>query len=203
MIITYYGASCFKVQSGDIVVAFNPPAKDSSFKSPRFQTDIALISSSGKDYNGAENLAGKNSNEIPFVIDGAGEYEVGGMHIKGIAAEGNTIYVLSLENINLCHLGALNGDVNADIMEKIGNSDVVFMPVGGETMGVVDYEKASGIAAKIAAKVIIPSQYEEKSLKQFIKEFGAGDVEPLDKFTFKKKDIIDRKGEVVILKPVV
>ena len=88
-------------------------------------------------------------------------------------------------------------------MEKIGNLDVVFMPVGGETMGVVDYEKASGIAAKIAAKVIIPSQYEEKSLKQFIKEFGAGDVEPLDKFTFKKKDIVERKGEVVILKPVV
>ena len=42
MVITYYGAGCFKVQSGETVLAFNPPSKESEFKSPRFASDIVF-----------------------------------------------------------------------------------------------------------------------------------------------------------------
>ncbi len=99
MVITYYGASCFKVQSGETVLVFNPPSKESEFKSPRFQANIILISSNHKDYNGWQNISGTAENKAPFVIDGPGEYEIGGIHIGGIASGTNTIYAISLEDI--------------------------------------------------------------------------------------------------------
>ena len=66
MVITYYGASCFKVQSGETVLAFNPPSKESEFKSPRFAADIVLVSSNHKDYNGWENIPRQNSKHKTF-----------------------------------------------------------------------------------------------------------------------------------------
>ena len=44
--------------------------------------------------------------------------------------------------------------------------------------------------------------YDESQLKQFIKEFGAGGTVAADKLTIKKKDLAEKKGEVVVLKPV-
>ena len=32
MVITYYGIACFKVQSGDLTMAFDPPAKREGLK---------------------------------------------------------------------------------------------------------------------------------------------------------------------------
>ena len=85
MVITYYGAGCFKVQSGETVLAFNPPSKESEFKSPRFASDIVLVSSNHKDYNGWENLPGKAEGSKPFVAEGNGEYEISGIYIKASA----------------------------------------------------------------------------------------------------------------------
>ena len=45
--------------------------------------------------------------------------------------------------------------------------------------------------------------YNESQLKQFIKEFGADKTEPAEKLTIKKKDLIEKKGEIVVLKSAV
>src|SRR3990167_7134056 len=102
MVITYYGAACFKVQSGETVLAFNPPSKESEYKSPRFASDIVLVSSNHKDYNGWESLPGKTEGAKPFIANSNGEYEVSGIYIKGIGSNGrnNTVYSLVLEDIS-------------------------------------------------------------------------------------------------------
>ena len=121
MIITYYGAGCFKVQSGETVLAFNPPSKESEFKSPRFASDIVLVSSNHKDYNGWENIPGKTEGSKPFVADGRGEYEISGIYIKGIGSNGrnNTVYSLNLEDIAICHLGGFE-QRNGPQLERSG-----------------------------------------------------------------------------------
>lgn len=201
MVITYYGALCFKVQSGDTVLAFNPPSKESSYKSPRFQAGAVLISTNGKDYNGADNLSGK-SEEAPFIIDGKGEYEILGIYIKGIGNGdvGNTIYALSMEDINICHLGALNKELSPAVKEEIGEVDILFLPIGGEMM---DPQKAASLAANIEPKVIIPMNYKDEDLKLFLKEFGATDAKPAEKLTIKRKELAEKKSEVVVLEPAV
>lgn len=203
MIITYYGASCFKVQSGETVIAFNPPSKESEYKSPRFASDIVLVSANNKDYNGWENIPGKADGEKPFVADGCGEYEVSGIYIKGVESNShsNTVYSLALEEISICHLGALSKEMEPKLKEDLGEIDVLFIPIGGGDL--LEPQKAAGIAIHLGAKIVIPMNYNESQLKQFIKEFGANGVTPADKFTVKKKDLTDKKGEVVVLKSVV
>ena len=202
MVITYYGAACFKVQSGETVLAFNPPSKESEYKSPRFASDIVLVSSNHKDYNGWENLPGKTEGGNPFVAEGQGEYEVSGIYIKGVGSNGrnNTVYSLVLEDISICHLGALSKEMDPSLKEAVGEADILFIPIGGGEL--LDPQKAAGAAIHLEAKVVIPMNYDESQLKQFIKEFGAGGTVAADKLTIKKKDLAEKKGEVVVLKPV-
>lgn len=203
MVITYYGASCFKVQSGETVLAFNPPSKESEYKSPRFASDIVLVSSNHKDYNGWENLPGKAEGGKPFVASGQGEYEISGIYIKGIGSNGhgNTVYSLTLEDISICHLGALSKEMDPRLKEAVGEVDILFIPIGGGEL--LDPQKAASAAIHLEAKIVIPMNYNESQLKQFIKEFGADKTESLEKLTIKKKDLVEKKGEVVVLKSAV
>ena len=203
MVITYYGAGCFKVQSGETVLAFNPPSKESEFKSPRFASDIVLVSSNHKDYNGWENIPGKAEGGKPFVANGQGEYEISGIYIKGIGSNGhgNTVYTLTLEDISICHLGALSKEMDPSLKEAVGEVDILFIPIGGGEL--LDPQKAAGAAIHLEAKIVIPMNYNESQLKQFIKEFGADKTESLEKLTIKKKDLVEKKGEVVVLKSAV
>ena len=202
MIITYYGASCFKVQSGETVIVFNPPSKESNYKSPRFSADLVLISLNHKDYNGKEEISAKKESG-PFIIDGKGEYEIGGVYIKGISAPNalNTIYVLSFENIFLCHLGAFKGNLNPELKEEIGKVDILFVPTNNGEL--LDATEAAQVATNIEPKIVLPMHYEPGQLKKILKEFGAEEVKPIDKLTIKKKDLAEEKTEVVILEPVV
>ena len=208
MIITYHGVEFFKVQFGDITIAFNPISKESKFKTTRFFADIALISLESPDMNGIENLA-YNGKE-PFVISGPGEYEIKNVFLKGFASKSmyegkeriNTIYSVKLESMNLCFLGALS-DINlsTEVKEELGDVDVLFLPIGAE--GVLDAAKAEKLSVEIEPKIIIPMHYGEvgikDALKKYLKEAGEEDVKPVDKLTLKKKDLEGKEGETVVL----
>jgi hypothetical protein len=183
MVITYYGAGCFKVQSGETVIAFSPPSKESKFKAPRFQTDIALINPNNPDYAGRDVLSPKDEKKPVFIIDGAGEYEVAGIHIRGISNP--AIYTLSIENINLCHLGPFEEkSITPEVLEEIGEVDILFAPV---LHG--DGEKVSQIIAQIEPKIAIAASYKG--------------IKPEEKLTIKKKDLTEGKTQIVVLSPVI
>lgn len=197
MIITYYGASCFKVQSGETVLVFNPPSKESEFKSPRFQADAVLISANHKDYNGWENIPAKEEGKPAFVIDGPGEYEIKNLEIKGRPDGLNTIYVLTFENVSLCHLGAFKEqEIKPEIKEEIAEVDILFIPVSED-----DGQKAAQIVTQVEPKIVIPMHYKENDLKKFLKEFGNGGIKPVEKLTIKKKDLDKKETEIIILEP--
>lgn len=204
MVITYYGGLCLKIQSGETVLAFDPPSKESKLKSPRFQTNVVLVNLNHKDCNGYENMSGKIEGKEPVLISGPGEYETGGTYIGGVAQGINTIYTLTLEDIKICHLGAFQGsEVTAEIKGQVGVVDVLFVPVGGESE--LSPEDAVKVASKFEAKVIIPLYYfsegKQEMLHKFIKEIGKEGAKPEEKLTIKKKDIIEKEDEVTVLNP--
>lgn len=197
-----------KVQFGDTTLAFNPLGKDADIKGPRFGADVALVSVKDKNYNGIENLS--FGEKAPFVVSGPGEYEIGGLYVKGLQSVGptgkiNTIYSVILENMNLCHLGGLSSvELNSEITEALGEIDVLFVPVwDGE---VLDAAKAEKISSQLEPKIIIPLYkgpgkiLEDKGLlAKFLKEIGEEDAVPLDKLTLKKKDLEGKEGDVAVL----
>lgn len=206
MIITYLGKQFFKIQQGDLVMAVNPISKDSkcNVKATRFGSEIALSTINHPDYNGFETVS--HGDTVPFEVKGPGDYEKRGIFIKGIMTETtlsekkyiNTIYSLTIENISICFLGCMsNNKVNAEIRGEIGSPDILFVPIGNHDL--LDPAEAYKLAVSLEPKVIIPMDYDEKTLKAFLKEGGQDKVTPIDKFTIKAKELVGREGEIVVL----
>lgn len=206
MIITYFGKQFFKIQQGEMVIAFNPVSKVSKTGiSAKFGADIALVTTNHPDYNGVDQLI--HGDRAPFVVSGPGDYEVKEIFIKGVLSEGpntqktyvNSIYSLTVDNINLCFLGAVsNGDISKEVREAVGDPDILFVPVGGKD--ILDAKAASKLASSLEPKMIIPMDYDDAALKAFLKEIGSEKAEVVDKLTLKRKDLDNKEGEVVVFK---
>lgn len=206
MIITYLGKQFFKIGQGSLTVAFNPISKDSKLgaMASRFGSDIALSTINHPDYNGFEMVS--HGENIPFEIKGPGDYEIKDIFIKGIMTNTeidgkkyiNTIYSLSIENITLCFLGAVSDDkLSTSIRGQIESPDILFIPIGNNDL--LSPSEAYKLAVTLEPKIIIPMDYDEKTLKAFLKEAGQEKVSPVEKLTIKSKELIGREGEVVVL----
>lgn len=210
MVITYHGKQFFKLQLGDVVIACNPVSKDAkvaSGKLTKFGADVCLITTNLPEYNGAEQVSfgGKD----PFIVKGPGEYEVKGIFIRGILSEAtikgkqvvNTIYTLTLDNIKIAFLGCLTSDLSADAKEAIDSVDVLFVPLSG-SYELLTPQKAQSFVVSLEPKIVIPMDYDEKSLPLFFKESGKTSVEAIEKLTIKKKDVESKDEEIVILEEI-
>jgi len=206
MIITYFGKQFFKIQQGEMVLAFNPVSKGSKTGiTAHFGSDVALITTNHPDYNGIEQLS--HGEREPLAITGPGDYEVKEIFIKGVLSNAlidgkkyiNTIYVFSVDGINIAFLGALGeGELSKESNEAINSPDIVFIPVGGK--GMLDAKAAAKFASSLEPRLIIPMDYDEGTLKAFLKEIGEEKAEVVDKLTLKRKDLDNKEGEVDVLK---
>ncbi len=206
MIITYFGKQFFKIQQGETVLSFNPVSKSSKTGiNAHFGADIALITTNHPDYNGIDQLS--HGERVPFAITGPGDYEIKEIFIKGVLSNAflddknyiNTIYIFSVDNINVVFLGALsNSEISKEAREAVNSPDILFMPVGNK--GMLDAKSAAKLASSLEPKMIIPMDYDNASLKTFLKETGEEKAEVVDKLTLKLKDLEGKEGEVVVLR---
>lgn len=209
MIITFQGVEGVKIQHADTVVAFNPASKKSKFSGTSFGADIVLISANHPDLNGSEQASRKDKEA--FVINGPGEYEVNNLFIRGFVSRTNyggqdrinTIYTITIDGIHVAFLGALSDvELSPAAKEELGEADILFVPIGGD--GVLNATEAYKTAVKREPCIIIPIHYglvgEKDALKNFLEEGGQEDLKAIEKLTVKKKDLINKKGEIVVLK---
>ncbi len=207
MVITYLGLECFKVTLGDLTIAFNPFSKESAkkhgLKEVKFGADVAFISMNHQDFNAIEQVA--YGEKVPFKVAGPGEYEVGDLTVRGFGVKCtydgeeryNTIYQVSLEGTNILFLGALgDSKLDAAVLGGLGEIDIMFVPVGAGD--VLDASAASALGVKLEARVIIPMHYDKDALQAFLKEEGTS-AKPEEKLTIKKKDLLTKEGEIVVL----
>jgi hypothetical protein len=205
MIITYHKEGFVKVQQGDLVVAFNPISKEVDPKATRFGADLCLVSLNNPSFNGCESVT--FGNKDPFIINGPGEYEIDGIFIYGYSSEGmeeqiNTVFTTEIDNIRICHLGALaNPALNPKTIEDIGGVDILFVPIAGGP--VLSPKDAAKLATSLEPNIIIPLMIEgkegEEALKIFTKEIGGNAESRVDKLTIKRKDIEGKEDEVIII----
>lgn len=212
MVITWLGQSCFKIQSGEFVLTIDPFSKELGLTPPRFRSDVALVTHEHYDHANAESLSGE-----PFVIKGAGEYEVKGVYVHGIetfhdSASGkergvNTMYEIQMEDITILHMGDFGeGKMRDETLEAFGDIDILMIPIGGTYT--IDAEDAAHIVKQIEPKIVIPMHYKIPGVnvkldevEPFLKETGAAKTEAQEKLTIKKKDIPEEgKTQVVVLK---
>lgn len=203
MILTFHGGACIRASAGETALVFGPVSKKSKdFKPTNFGADVAFIPLDHPDMNGAEE-AGRGEKQ-PFVISGPGEYEVKDITATGFPsgskyggeAHTNTVYSVHFDGLSIMYLGALGDlDLPSEVLE-MDAPDVLIVPIGGS--GALSPAEAQKFAVKIEAKIVIPVLYDDKTLKQFLKEAGE-DVKPVEKLTLKPRDIVGKESEVVVL----
>ena len=215
MVISWYGQSCFKIQSGELVLVSDPYHKDIGLTPPRFKADILVVTHEHMDHNNIETIP-----EGAFVIKGPGEYEVKNVAITGIATfhddkKGkergpNTCYVIEMEDIKIGHLGDFGeAEMRPETLEALGEIDILLIPVGGTYT--IDAEIAAVVVNAIEPKIVIPMHYAIPGIKvklegvsMFLKEMGVKNGEAMDRLTIKKKDLADenKSTKTIVLKPV-
>ena len=189
MEIVWYGHACFRLRGKDITIITDPYGEGYGYSPPRIRADIVTISHENRDHNYAEAIQGD-----PKVIRGPGEYEIGGVFITGIvtyhdAEEGgkrgkNTVYLFDWEDLAICHLGDLGHIPTQTDMERLGDIDILLIPVGG--VYTIDAAQASEVISLLEPKIVIPMHYRAKALtgselapiSRFLKEMGLREAAP-------------------------
>jgi len=215
MNITWYGHSCFKIQtksqrgSDEAVIITDPFEKNIGLRPPQGNADIVTVSHSHNDHNNTESIKGE-----PFIIDAPGEYSIKGIQVEGINSYHdkergikrgrNTIFIIESESLRICHLGDLGHILTEEQLEKIGNVDVLMIPVGGTFT--LNAKEAEEVIGQVEPKIIMPMHYKIKGLKMelddekdFCSEFGGQVERGIGRFNFKKKDLENIENKIIIL----
>jgi L-ascorbate metabolism protein UlaG (beta-lactamase superfamily) len=190
MEITWYGHSCFRLTERNYATVVTDPFDNKSigYDPLRLRSDIVTVSHVAPGHNYTDAVKG-----VSHVIDGPGEFEIGGVFITGVQSDSassgkkkgrnsesaprNTIYVFDYDGITVAHLGDLNVTPTQSEIESLGTVNVVLIPVGGG--GGLNAAKAAEVISLIEPSLVIPMHYSTPatkvpldSLNKFIKEMG-------------------------------
>jgi L-ascorbate metabolism protein UlaG (beta-lactamase superfamily) len=205
--LTWYGMSCFRmVERGLATVVTDPFDASVGLPSPKLRADVITVSHDAPGHNHLSAVKGERR-----VITGAGEYEIGGVFITGIAmdvpkaANGrpNTLYVFDFEGLTVAHLGDLAFVPSQPQIEDLGAVDVALVPVGGGSA--LTPSQAAEVISLIEPKIVVPMHYQtgKETLKlgpaaRFLSEMGIGQLEPIEALKI-AKSALSEETQVVLL----
>ena len=161
--IIWHGHACFEVRGQNSTIVFDPFG-GIGIPEPKAKADIVLCSHSHGDHNNVRPVL----KEGGVVLEGfVGAKELEDILVKGVATQHdaaggsqrgkNSVYVVQLDGLKLCHLGDLGHDLTAEQAKEVGKVDVLFTPVaGGATIGP---DVAWSVITKLDPKIIIPMHY--------------------------------------------
>jgi L-ascorbate metabolism protein UlaG (beta-lactamase superfamily) len=210
--LTWFGHSCFRLRGREATVITDPPAAALGYAPGRLQADIVTISHQHPGHNNAEFCAPPCR-----VISGPGEYEAAGVFITGVAAyhdaqEGkergkNTVFAIAIDDVTVGHLGDLGHPLSAQLIEALGNVDVLLVPVGGQST--IDAAKAAELVAALEVKLVIPMHYRTNAahtaelapVERFLKEMGRAESAPQAKLNISRSSL-PAETQVVVLEAV-
>lgn len=215
MKIKWYGHAAFKITTDKgiriIIDPYESGAYDGALAYGKIdeEADIILTSHDHADHNYIKTIPGKY-----VLVDKAGEYDMRGVKIKafptfhdksaGKERGSNLIFVIAADDLILVHTGDIGHALDGDLLEKIGKTDILLLPVGG--FFTIDAAEASKMVTELAPHVIIPMHYKTEkcafpiaSVEEFTK--NQDNVRVLDKSEIDfKKETLPARPEVIVLR---
>ncbi len=212
MDIYYYGQACFKLK-GKTATVFVDPYKEefTGLKLPKdLSASVAISTHNHDDHNNLEAIT-----DTVLKVSGPGEYEVGGVSITGVATyhdkeKGsqrgkNTVYNISIDGLNIVHLGDLGDKLTEEQIDEIGSTDILLVPVG--SVYTIDAKTAADVVSSLEPRVVIPMHYATPGLKfelepveNFLKEMGFDNSQPQPKLSITKDKLPDELQVIVLNK---
>lgn len=205
MDITWHGYSCFSIKTAKADIVINPYSQSKGLKLPKLKTDISIITGAIAENDNLLTLWGE-----PYIIDCAGEYEIKEIAITAmqIYEDGGFAFTLISEGIKLCFIEKAKSEIDDELIDKIGDVDILFVAVGGN--GGMTATEAQKVIDKIEPRSIVPMFYavdgvteELESVDEFVKRVGINPKEPAEKLTISgKSSFKEDQTEVFILKHI-
>ena len=155
MKITWYGHSCFLVETDCGSAVFDPYAPGSvpGLTLPEVRADAVICSHSHADHAYAQGVT-LTGLKPSFAVTRLSTFHD---EKHGALRGGNTVTLIEAEGIRLVHLGDLGHELSREQISMLGRVDVLLVPVGGYYT--IDAEAAHNVAVSLRAKIVIPMHY--------------------------------------------
>jgi L-ascorbate metabolism protein UlaG (beta-lactamase superfamily) len=207
--VTWLGHGCFRLRGRAAAAVTDPYPPSIGLRLQRLDGNLVTVSHEHENHNYTQVM------RDAYEIRGPGEYEVAGVSVIGVptyhdAEKGakhgrNTIYLIEIDDVRVCHLGDLGHPLEDSEAEAIASPDVLLVPVGGRTT--IDAAQAAAVVRQLEPRFVVPMHYaipglklELDSLDRFLKEMAVGLSEPQPKLSVQASSgEFDTK--VVVLEP--
>ena len=161
--IRWHGHSCFEI-TNDVTLVTDPhDGKSIGIHAPSVTGDIVLVSHDHYDHNSVKSVEKDGSK----IVTDARKRNISNVEIKGIESfhdecrgekrGSNIIYKFTMNDIAFCHMGDLGHDLDEDAVQKIGDIDILFIPIGGTFT--LDAKQAWRIIKKVKPRITVPMHY--------------------------------------------
>ncbi len=209
MDVTWLGHGCFRLRGRGAAAVTDPYPPSIGLKLQRLDANLVTVSHEHENHNYTQIM------RDAYEIRGPGEYEVAGVSVIGVptyhdAEKGakhgrNTIYLIEIDDVRVCHLGALGHPLDDSEAEAISSPDILLVPVGGRTT--INAAQAAGVVRQLEPRYVVPMHYaipglrlELDPLDRFLKEMSVGPSEPQPKLSVQASSG-EYDTKVVVLEP--
>jgi len=199
MDISWLGHSCFRIRGAQATVITDPYSPDLGYSLGKPTARIVTVSHQHHGHSYLKGIGGE-----PKPLTGPGEYEISGVLIigmttfhdreKGRKKGKNTVYLMEVDEVSVCHLGDLGHVLTTEQVEELENVDVLLLPVGG--VSTINAPMAAEVVRQLEPKVVIPMHYKTKALNRelepvdkFLKEMGVKGITPESKLSLTKANL--------------
>ncbi len=197
MEIAWFGSGCFRLRDRNTIAVTDPYLLDPSFQNLQTKADVTTLS------HGDQNLRKliPASRESVYFIHGPGEYEIGGIFVRGMPAnrpnpelngqEPVFVYRFTVEGVSVLHLGQLVAPPSQAVIDEFESPDVLIVPPGERgTLGRAD---AVRLVSALAPSIVIPLGYTDNSpqdndeaIAGFLRELSIDVPEPVPSLSLRR-----------------
>jgi L-ascorbate metabolism protein UlaG (beta-lactamase superfamily) len=209
--VTWLGHGCFRLRGRAAAVVTDPYPPAVGLKLARMDAEVVTVSHEHDNHSFTQVVR-----DGAYEIRGPGEYEVAGVSVIGIptyhdaekgATHGrNTVYLIEIDDVRVCHLGDLGHKLEDAEAEAVTAPDVLLVPVGGASA--MNGAQAAEVVRQLEPRYVVPMHYAIPGLKlkldpidRFLKEMGVTVSEAQPKLAVQKSSVTEYETKVVVLEP--
>src|SRR5690242_20764672 len=193
MEISWLGHSCFHLRGKNVTLITDPFSPQLGHSLGKINAPIVTISHNHPGHNYVESISGD-----PRIVRGPGEYEISDVLITGVASYHddkhgqelgrNTIYIIHIDELVICHLGDLGHTLHEEQLEEVADADILFVPIGGGHS--LNATQAAEVISQVEPRIVIPMHYHSTTTDEplpapatFCREMGVEAINPQPKLT--------------------
>lgn len=212
MEIAWLSHACFQLRGKNVTLITDPysPQQGTHLQLSKLNPAIVTLSHNHSDFTPV-------TEGNPYIVRGPGEYEISDVLITGVASyrdnkQGqehgrNTIYVIHIDDVVVCHLGELGHTLTDEQLEEVADADVLLIPIGGDH--VLNAPQAMEVISQVEPRIVIPMHYSaqaqtpdgvSEALNKFCREMGVKTMNTQPKMTVTRTSI-PSEMQVVLLTP--